>query len=158
VCVNADTRVQIGSSQGRNGGSSRPHRVAESAVHRSMKAIVKGELEAERFAVVEEPPFPPGDRVRWSSYRPDLLAYRSEGGAEELVVVECETRPNMRRLGSKNCSSVWFQPFLFRKGSVRRILAVPQGKLGSVDMKIRNDWEVWVVGANSAMTKYPALT
>jgi hypothetical protein len=131
--------------------------VAESAVHRSMKAIVKEELEAERFAVVEEPLFPPGDKVTWSSYRPDLLAYRSEDGDEELVIVECETHPNMRRLGSKNYSSVWFQPYLFTKGSVRRILAVPQGKLGSVDMKIRNEWDVWIVGANSAMTKYPAL-
>jgi hypothetical protein len=131
--------------------------VAESAVHRSMKAIVKEELEAERFAVVEEPLIPPGDKVTWSSYRPDLLAYRSEDGAEELVIVECETHPNMRRLGSKNFASVWFQPFLFRNGSVKRILAVPQGKLGSVDMKIRNEWDVWVVGANSAMTKYPAL-
>jgi len=130
--------------------------VAESAVHRSMKAIVKEALEAERFAVVEEPLFPPGDKVTWASYRPDLLAYRSEDGAEELVIVECETHPNMRRLRSKNFSSVWFQPFLFREGSVRRILAVPQGKLGSVDMKIRNRWDVWVIGTNSAMAKYPA--
>ncbi len=131
--------------------------MAESAVHRSMKAIVKEELEAERFAVVEEPLFPPGDKVTWSSYRPDLLAYRSEDGDEELVIVECETHPNMRRLGLKNYSSVWFQPYLFTKGSVRRILAVPQGKLSSVDMKIRNEWDVWIVGANSAMTRYPAL-
>ena len=130
--------------------------MAESAVHRSMKAIVKEALEAERFAVVEEPLFPPGDKVTWASYRPDLLAYRSEDGAEELVIVECETHPNMRRLRSKNFSSVWFQPFLFREGSVRRILAVPQGKLGSVDMKIRNRWDVWVIGTNSAMAKYPA--
>jgi len=130
--------------------------VAESAVHRAMKAIVKEALEAERFAVVEEPLFPPGDKVTWASYRPDLLAYRSEDGAEELVIVECETHPNMRRLRSKNFSSVWFQPFLFREGSVRRILAVPQGKLGSVDMKIRNRWDVWVIGTNSAMAKYPA--
>ena len=130
--------------------------MAESAVHRAMKAIVKEALEAERFAVVEEPLFPPGDKVTWASYRPDLLAYRSEDGAEELVIVECETHPNMRRLRSKNFSSVWFQPFLFREGSVKRILAVPQGKLGSVDMKIRNRWDVWVVGTNSAMAKYPA--
>jgi len=131
--------------------------VAESRVHRSMKAIVKSELQKEDYAVVEEPLFPPGERVSWSSYRPDLLGYKSDGGAEELVLVECETHPNMRRLGSKNYSGVWFQPYLFTKGSVRRILAVPQGKLGSVDMKIRNEWDVWIVGANSAMTKYPAL-
>ena len=132
--------------------------VAESQVHRSMKAIVRHELEHERYAVVEEPLFPPGERVTWSAYRPDLLGYRSESGTEELVLVECETHPNMRRLGAKNTSSVWFQPYLFRKGLVRRILAVPQGKLASVDMKIRDRWEIWVVGTNSPMEKFPAFS
>ncbi len=129
--------------------------MAESVVHKSMKAVVKRELQQERYAVVEEPLFPPGDKVTWSSYRPDLLAYRSEGGTEEIVLVECETHPNMRRLGAKNASSVWFQPYLFRRGSVRRILAVPQGKLGAVDMRIRDRWEIWVVGSNSPMAKFP---
>jgi len=131
--------------------------VAESQVHRSMKAIVRHELEQERYAVVEEPLFPPGEKVSWTSYRPDLLGYRSEGGTEELVLVECETHPNMRRLGAKNSSSVWFQPYLFRNGSVRRILAVPQGRLGAVDMKIRGTWEVWVVGGSAPMAKFPAV-
>jgi hypothetical protein len=119
-----------------------------------MKAVVKQELEHERYAVVEEPLFPPREKVSWSSYRPDLLGYRSEGGTEELVLVECEAHPNMRRLGDKNTFTVWFQPFLFRRGSVRRILAVPQGKLGSVDMRIRDRWEVWVVGGKSPMAKF----
>ena len=132
--------------------------VAESQVHRSMKAIVRHELELERYAVVEEPLYPPRGKATWTSYRPDLMGYRSEGGTEQLVLVECETHPNMRRLGTKNFSSVWFQPYLFRRGSVRRILAVPQGRLRSVDMKIRDKWEVWVVGSNAPMAKYPALT
>ena len=115
-------------------------------------------MEGERFAVVEEPAFPPAEKVSWSSYRPDLLGYRSESDAEEIVLVECETRPNMKRLAAKNFTSVWFQPYLFRRGAVRRILAVPQGKLGSVDMKIRDRWDVWVVGGKSAMEKFPAFT
>ncbi len=123
-----------------------------------MKAIVKRDLEGERYAVVEEPVFPPREKVGWSSYRPDLLGFRSEGGVEELVLVECETHPNMRRLGAKNASSVWFQPHLFGSGSVRRILAVPQGKLGAVDLKIRERWEVWVVGPSYAMEKFPAFS
>ena len=129
--------------------------MAESAVHRSMKSIVRNELEHEHYAVVEEPLFPPRKKVTWSAYRPDLMGYRSKGGTEELVLVECETHPNMNRLGAKNFSSVWFQPYLFRRGSVRRILAVPQGRLRSVDMKIRDEWEVWVLGPNSAMEKFP---
>ncbi|MDG6901148.1 MAG: hypothetical protein JRM80_04225 [Nitrososphaerota archaeon] len=129
----------------------------ESQLHRSMKAVVKSELEREDYAVVEEPPFPPREKVSWSSYRPDLLGYRSRGGSEELVLVECETRPDMRRLDKKRHRSVWFQPYLFRRGSMRKILAVPQGKLGSVDMKVRDEWEVWVVGANSPLEVFPRV-
>jgi hypothetical protein len=118
-----------------------------------MKAVVRSELEQEHYAVVEEPLFPPGDKVSWKSYRPDLLGYRSKDGVEELVLVECETHPNMRRLRAKNYSSVWFQPYLYRQGSVRRILAVPQGEMKKVDMKIRNDWEVWTLGRTGPIEK-----
>ena len=139
-------------------GSCPAPRVAESDAHRSMKAVVRKELERARYAVVEEPLRPPGRKVSWRAYRPDLLGYRSEDGKEEIVLVECETHPNMKRFEGKNSSSVWFQPYLFRKGSVRRILAVPQGKLKSVDLRIRNRWEVWVVGETSPLAKYPALS
>ena len=131
--------------------------MAESSVHRSMKAIVRSELEREEYAVVEEPLYPPGRKASWTSYRPDLLGYRSKEGTEELVLVECETHPNMRRLGAKRHGTVWFQPYLFRQGSVRRILAVPQGRLASVDMKIRNEWEVWVVGSRSPLERFPKV-
>jgi hypothetical protein len=129
--------------------------VAESQVHRTMKAVIRQELEHERYAVIEEPPSPPGEKVTWTSYRPDLLGYKSENGTEELVLVECETHPNMKRLREKKASSVSLQPYLFRNGAVRRILAVPQGKLGSVDLRIRDSWEVWVVGAFATLDKYP---
>src|SRR5579863_9038658 len=120
-----------------------------------MKAIVRHELEQERYAVVEEPLRPPREKVSWHSYRPDLLGYRSEGEVEEIVVVECETRPNMKRLRDKNAFSVWLQPYLYRRGSVRRILAIPQGKLGSVDLGVRSGWEVWVLGPHSPLTRFP---
>ena len=129
--------------------------MAESQIHRSMKAVIRHELELQHYAVVEEPLSPPGQKVTWTSYRPDLMGYRSEDGKEELVLVECETHPNMKRLREKNASSVSLQPYLFRHGSVRRILAVPQGKLRSVDLRIRDSWEVWVVGAVSTIDKYP---
>jgi len=118
-----------------------------------MKAIVRSELERERYVVIEEPLFPPGEKVFWRSYRPDLLGYRSDGGDEELVLVECETRPSMRRFAAKNHSSVWFQPRLFRTGSVRRILAVPQGTLRRVDAAVRRNWEVWVLGRHNPVEK-----
>jgi len=111
-----------------------------------MKAVVRHELEREEYAVVEEPLFPPVDWVSWSTYRPDLLAYRESGTGEELAIVECETRPSMKRFRSKNYASLWFQPRLLRQGSIRRILAVPRGKLGAVDLRLRREWEIWVLG------------
>ena len=131
--------------------------VGESSTHRSMKAIVRLELEKERYSVVEEPLFPPRGKAHWSSYRPDLMGYRAEGGLEEMVLVECETRPNIRRFASKNHSSVWFQPYLFRRAGIRRILAVPQGKLRFMDMSVRRDWEVWVLGPHAAIEKLLSL-
>jgi hypothetical protein len=110
-----------------------------------MKAIVKAELERERYEVVEEPLVPPR-RATWRGYRPDLLGYRSEGGAEELVIVECETRPSVRNLDAKKHSTVWFQPRIDGPGSVRRILAVPEGGLHRIDLKVREHWEVWILG------------
>jgi len=127
--------------------------MAESPVHRSMKAIVRGELEREQYEVTEEPFLPPRRKASWTSYRPDLLGYRSEGGIEELVLVECETRPSMKRFLLKNYSSVWFQPYLFRRGSLRRILAIPQGRLRTVDMKLRDKWEIWVLGTRSILER-----
>lgn len=70
-----------------------------------------------------------------------------------LVLVECETRPSMKRFRLKNHSSVWFQPSLFGRGSVRRILAVPQGKLRAVEMHLRDEWEIWVLGPNGPLLK-----
>lgn len=131
--------------------------MAESRAHRSMKAIVKRELIHENYAAVEEPLSPQGGRVSWLSYRPDLLGYRCDGGTEELVLVECETHPNMRRLLAKRYRTVSLQTCLFRRGSMRKILAVPQGKLGSVDMRIRDEWEVWVVGPSSPMERFPRV-
>ena len=77
--------------------------------------------------MVEEPLWPPVSWVTWSSYRPDLLGYRAQDGEEELVLVECETNPGLKRLEGKNDSSVSFQSRLFGQGSVLRILAVPGG-------------------------------
>jgi hypothetical protein len=122
-----------------------------------MKLIVRRELEEESYSVQEEPLFPPTRRVSWTSYRPDLLGHRNEGGEEEFVIAECETHPNMRRFRAKNFSSVWFQPYLFQTGSIRRVLAVPQGSLPAVDLGLRDQWEIWVLGRELPMCKIGLL-
>jgi hypothetical protein len=129
----------------------------ESPLHRRMKAVVRGELEREQYSVVEEPLFPPVDWMSWSTYRPDLLGYRQGAAGEELAIAECETRPSTRRFRSKNYSSLWFQPTLHHEGSIRRILAVPRGKLGALDMNLRREWEIWVLSENGVSLRLPRL-
>ena len=122
-----------------------------------MKAVVRHELERESYSVVEEPLRPPARWMSWETYRPDLLGYRQSTGGEEVTIVECETRPSTRRMRSKNYASLWFQPTLHREGSVRRILAVPRGKLGALDLRLRKDWEIWVLGGNGVSLRLPRI-
>ncbi len=127
----------------------------ESPVHKAMKEVVRAELEREHYSVVEEPLFIPGKKLAWSSYRPDLLGYKRDDGSEEVVLVECETHPSMRRFGLKNHSSVWLQPSLPMNGSVRRILAINRGWLRAVDMELRSHWEIWVLGEAGPLIRIP---
>jgi len=122
-----------------------------------MKKVVREELEKDGFRVVEEPLFPPVDWISWSTYRPDLLGYRAKAMKEEVAIVECETRPSMRRFTSKNFSSLWFQPSLLSDGSMRRILAVPRGRLGAIDLKLRRGWELWVIGSSGPLERIQSL-
>lgn len=131
--------------------------MAESELHRSMKRIVRDSLEKENYRVVEEPLFPPASWIHWDHYRPDLLGLRSDDSLEELVIVECETRPSMKRFVSKNYGSLWFEPSVTRDGSVRRILAVPRGKLSVLDLRLRHGWEIWVMGTTAPVTKIASI-
>lgn len=131
--------------------------MAESDLHRFMKRIVREDLESESYRVVEEPLIPPARWVHWEAYRPDLLGLRTDTTREELVIAECETHPSMRRFCTKNYSSLWFEPSVLRQGSIRRILAIPRGKLDSIDLRIRGQWEVWVVGQTGSRMKIPVL-
>jgi hypothetical protein len=63
----------------------------------------------------------------------------------------------MRRFTSKNYSSLWFQPSVLSAGSLRRILAVPRGKLGAVDLRLRRGWEIWVIGSGGSLEKIRSL-
>ena len=131
--------------------------MAESALHRSMKSAVRTELENDHYVVVEEPVFPPTLRISWHAYRPDLLAYRRSGASEEIAIVECETNPSMRRFASKNFASLTFQPLVLTVASIRRVLAIPRGKLRTVDLRLRERWEIWILGAKGPLETIPRL-
>lgn len=122
-----------------------------------MKRIVREQLEADDYRVVEEPLVPPTGRLYWERYRPDLLGYRCGENQEQVVIAECETHPNTRKLLSKNYMSFWFEPSVLREGSVRRILAVPRGGLSPLDMRLRHQWEIWVLGTTAPVIKISSV-
>ena len=121
-----------------------------------MKSSVAEELEKENYLVFEEPLFPPNREVSWHTYRPDLFGVRSSSECKEYAFVECETRPNINRLLRKRYDTICVQTDLQRRSSVRRILAIPRGKLTAMDLIIRHEWEVWIVGER-VFTKIPRV-
>ncbi len=125
--------------------------MSESTMHKDMKRVVRSQLERDSYYLMEEPPSFHRGRLSWSRYRPDLLGYRRAGRKEELVIVECETHPNMQRFRTKRYDSLSLQSNLIASASVRRILAVPQGRLKRVDLRVRESWEVWVVGRRGTL-------
>ncbi|MDA4128213.1 MAG: hypothetical protein OK422_01915 [Thaumarchaeota archaeon] len=130
--------------------------MAESDLHRRMKSLVTEDLEKEGYWMVEEPLFPPGEEVSWFGYRPDLFGVRAAPGSKDYVVVECETHPNMKRLLAKRFSTLSIQSELSHHCGVKKILAIPSGTLQCLDMGVRKEWEVWVIGIRNLM-KIPML-
>ncbi len=118
--------------------------MSESALHRNMKAVVASELTREGYRVIEEPLWPPNRFVSWNAYRPDLLGFIHTDATEEYALVECETRPGMRRILTKNIWRVELQSKIDLQPRLRRILVVPRGKLGTLDPKLRRSCEIWV--------------
>jgi hypothetical protein len=123
-------------------------------LHRGMKAVVASELTKEGYEVVEEPLWPPNRLVSWEAYRPDLLGIAQTDSREEYALVECETRPTTKRLLAKNIWRVELQARIDRKPRLRRILVVPRGKLGALDLKLRRSCEIWVTD-NADVLKIP---
>ncbi len=118
--------------------------MSESTLHRTMKAAVAFELQKEGYGVIEEPLWTPNRFVSWESYRPDLLGLVHSDGKEEYALVECETLPGMKRILAKNIWRVELQSKIDRQPGLRRILVIPRGKLGALDLKLRRSCEIWV--------------
>ncbi len=119
--------------------------MAESDLHRRLKESVSRELQKEGYSIFEEPIFSPSPSVGWCRYRPDLFGAKTNQEGEDFVLVECETRPSTKKLISKNFQGVWLQTHISHANHMRRILAIPPGTLRGLDLRVRREWEIWIV-------------
>ena len=131
--------------------------MTESELHLSMKQMVREQLEVDDYRVIEEPLYPPTRWLHWEGYRPDLLGYKYDIQKEQIAIVECETHPSTKKFVSKNYGSLWFEPSVLRQGSIRRILAIPRGKLSAIDLRLRRQWEIWVLGKSGPLVKISSI-
>ncbi len=123
--------------------------MGESTLHHRMKERVSQQLAEEGYEVFFEPLFSPSRFLSWVSYRPDLFGVKASDERQEYALVECETRPSGKRLASKNFRSLEVQTRLNQVLSVRRILVVPRGRLGSLESSVRRSWETWIYEGGS---------
>jgi hypothetical protein len=121
----------------------------ESRLHELLKDAALAELEREGYYLYVEPSDPPSWRLNWSLYRPDIAGTLADEVEFWFVLVECETKPSIRRIRrkiSKIRNSLTFQNRLNETYLFRLLLVIPAGMLERVNCSdIRLRWEIWIV-------------
>ncbi len=125
----------------------------ESDRHRFLKEAAVRVLEQEGFTIYLEPGWSPIEFLKWSRYRPDILAARRRGENNDYRLVECETKPRLRRILAKNTGSISVQATLLGKTQISKVLVIPTGTLKALDMKIRRNWTIWLINTKSGEIK-----
>ncbi len=110
---------------------------------------VSAELERNGYDFILEPAESPFDRITWNYYRPDIFGISSREAEVKIVLAECETEPNIRRMGLKTQKiRRWLslQKRLNEKHDLRLLLAIPSGKLKRINTSsIRSFWDIWII-------------
>lgn len=102
-------------------------------------------LRKDGYTIYPEPEYSPTQYLSWFGYRPDVFGVKSGDGADEYVFVECETKPRLKRILSKNYPSISIQTKLAQDTRSRMILAIPSGTLRHLDTQVRKQWEIWII-------------
>jgi hypothetical protein len=120
----------------------------EGKLHELLKNSVSTELKKEGYEVFTEPLESPHDRLLWQSFRPDLLGISLDDSESTIVIVECETKPNIQRINEKLKkirNYMHYQARLNEDLSFRLLLVIPFGTLKRLNREIRKIWRVWIV-------------
>ena len=135
----------------------------EGRLHKLFKGVVKKELLEENYVVYLEPSEPPLERLRWKSYRPDVLGIISDTSTFNLALAECETSPNSKRILTKTSKikqTLALQKQLNESHIIRPLLIIPPMKLDKINCPaIRRFWEIWIINPRGKIThKIPRKT
>ena len=114
-----------------------------------MKYNVGKELENQDYLIYFEPLESPLNYLCWEYYRPDLLAVKCCSSNLDIIMVECETKPNMNRVLQKTNKIQKYlslQKKLNEKATIFPLIVIPPFNLNKIiSTKVRKLWEIWII-------------
>lgn len=121
----------------------------EGPLHKLHKQTVAEELQKKSYGIHFEPWESPLKLLWWQSYKPDILATKQTSSSQKIVFVECETKPNRKRVLAKTMQikkNLAIQKQLFENTMVLPLLVIPPNNLQKILFStIRKFWEIWII-------------
>ena len=110
---------------------------------------VANELENRKYSIYFEPLETPLNLVWWHSYRSDVLAIKNSKNKMQIILVECETKPNKKRLIQKLLTirkNLSFQKQLHQKTKFPPLLIIPPFNFSRmICSEVRRFREIWII-------------
>jgi hypothetical protein len=121
----------------------------EGTLHKLHKQTVAEELQKKSYGIHFEPWESPLKLLWWQSYKPDILAIKQTSSSLRIVLVECETKPNRKRVLAKTMQikkNLAIQKQLFENTLVLPLLVIPPNNLRKILFStVRKFWEIWII-------------
>jgi hypothetical protein len=118
-------------------------------LHKLHKLTVAQELQKQSYGIYYEPWESPLDLLWWQAYKPDILAIKQTNSDRRIVLVECETKPNRKRVLNKTRQikeNLELQNQLFKNTMILPLLIIPPNNLQKIVFsQIRKFWEIWII-------------
>ena len=135
----------------------------EGPLHKLHKQTVAEELRKKSYGIHFEPWESPLKLLWWQSYKPDILAIKQTHSSQKIVLVECETKPNRKRVLAKTIQikkNLTIQKQLFENTLVLPLLVIPPNNLQKMLFStIRKFWEIWIITEEGQIKhKIPRVT
>lgn len=123
--------------------------MTEGKLHKLHKQATAEELEKQSYGIYYEPWESPLDLLWWTAYKPDILAIKQTNSYKRIILVECETKPNRKRVLNKTRQikkNLEIQNQLFENTMILPLLIIPPNNLQKIVFsQIRKFWEIWII-------------